>query len=261
MSRFAAASLVLVAAALSGCAKEAPIIEVSGECADVYGGQVCTWARTHGDNVLDAGVMVPLASVTNAPKEAEMAWPPVASATLTIPPVAQQKTGLKQFTMYWEAHGHPPAPYMTPHFDFHFYGITPGELAAIDCTDVSRPSVLPPGYSLPDQELPPAMAEMIGVQTLVGICVPQMGMHALPTAELASATPFRGTMVIGYYGGRQIFLEPMITRAMLMEEESFDLPIPPIPAAAGNYPRAFRADYDSQRQAYRLVFSDFAAGS
>ena len=262
MLRLPAVSVVLFAAALAGCApKEVPIVEVSGDCADVNQGQVCTWARTQGDSVIDAGAVVPLASIANAPADAEMAWPPVASAILSMPAAVQAQTGLHQFTMYWEAHGHPPAPYMTPHFDFHFYTISDGERMAIDCTDTSKPSELAAGYSLPDQDLPPEMAQMIGVSTLVGICVPQMGMHSLLTGELESTEPFRGSMVLGYYATKPIFIEPMITQAMMMEEKSFTLPIPSIPGATGNYPRSFRADYDGTQKAYRFVFSGFAPGS
>ena len=260
MTRSPAGTAVLLVAALSACAREVPIVEVNGDCADVNTGQVCTWARTQGENVLEAGAVVPLASIANAPADAQMAWPPVAAAILALPAAVQQQTGLHEFTMYWEAHGHPPAPYMTPHFDFHFYTIAPGERTAIDCSDVSKPSELAAGYSLPDQDLPPEMAQMIGVSTLVGICVPQMGMHSLLSSELESATPFRGSMVLGYYATKPIFVEPMVTQAMLMEEKSFTLPIPAIPGATGNYPRSFRADYDSTQKSYRFVFSEFAAG-
>jgi hypothetical protein len=260
MSRLPAVSAMLVVA-LSGCAKEVPIVEVSGDCADVNGGQVCTMARTRGDSVIDVGAVVPLTSIANAPVDAEMAWPPMSAAILSLPAAVQQQSGLQEFTMYWEAHGHPPAPYMTPHFDFHFYTVSDAERMAIDCTDTAKPSELAAGYSLPDQDLPPEMAQMIGVSTLVGICVPQMGMHSLLTSELESTTPFRGSMVLGYYATRPIFIEPMITQAMLMEEKSFTLPIPSIPGATGNYPRSFRADYDSTAKAYHLVFSDFAPGS
>lgn len=248
------AHLVAIAAALGACAKEVPIVEVQGECADVYGGQVCTWARMQGDSVVDVGATVPLASIENAPADAHMTWPPTANAALAIPEAAQQQTGLTHLTVYWEAMGHPPGPYLTPHFDFHFYTIAPADRLAIDCVDVSKPAALADGYSLPDQELPPDMAQMTGVTNLVGICVPQMGMHSLLTAELTSTELFKGTMVIGYTKGNPIFIEPMISKAMLMEKTGFTLPVPTIPGMSGNYPRAFRADFDAQQQAYRFVF-------
>ena len=256
--------LVVLAALLAACAKEAPkpvpIVEVKGDCAEVYKGQVCTWARMQDTTVIDVGATVPIVSVENAPKEPDMAWPPVAVATLKVPEAARKQSGLTEFTVYWEATGHPPGPYMTPHFDFHFYTASPEERAAIDCKDNAKPEVLATGYSLPDQPLPPDMAKMIGVSTLVGVCVPQMGMHSLPTAELESKELFRGNMVIGYYHGKNVFIEPMLTRDRLLEKKSFDLPIPTIPGQAGNYPRNWKADYDSLAQSYRFVFTGFAPG-
>jgi hypothetical protein len=68
-------------------------------------------------------------------------------------------------------------------------------------------------------------------------------------------------MVVGYYRGKAIFIEPMLTRAMLLEKKSFDLPIPVIPGLEGTYPRVFHAEYDAQSNAYRFVFSDFRSGA
>ena len=246
-----------VLVALWACRSEVPVVEVQGECAEAYQAQLCTWARMQGSRVVAVGLTVPTASITNAPDDQPMVWPPVITATLKMPEVARP-SGLTELTVFWEAHGHPPGPYLTPHFDFHFYTIPRAERSAIDCTDETKPSVMPAGYSLPDVTLPPPLAAMAGDTTLTGLCVRQMGMHSLLTAELESTNTFRGTMVIGYYRGRPIFIEPMVTRSLLLEKRSFDLPSPGIPGMAGAYPRAFRADYDARRQRYEFVFSDFA---
>jgi len=250
--------LVLLAAA---CANEVPIVEVQGDCGTAFNGQVCTWARMKGDSVLDAGAIVPMAAIEGAPAETPMVWPPIATAKLKLPAAAQSKTGFSQLTMFWEAMGHPPTQFMTPHFDFHFYVVPAGEEMTYDCKDLSKPSTLPASYVLPDEELPPDMAKMVGVGTLIGICVPNMGMHSLPTSEMERKDIFRGNMVVGYYGGKPIFIEPMLTKAMLMERKSFDLAIPTIPGLVGNYPRSFRAEYDEKRQTYRFIFSAFAPGA
>jgi hypothetical protein len=68
-------------------------------------------------------------------------------------------------------------------------------------------------------------------------------------------------MVIGYYQGKPIFIEPMITKTMLLEQKAFDLPIPSIPGLTGNSPRTFRAEFDSAQKAYRFVFSNFGGTS
>jgi hypothetical protein len=255
------APVLLVLAALGGCApREVPIVETQGECGAMYSARICTWARMRGDSVIDIGAMVPVASIESAPHDAEMAWPPAPVTALALPPAAQASTGLTHMTVFWESMGHPPGPYLTPHFDFHFYTIGQDQRLAMDCADLSKPAELAAGYTLPDVALPPPMAAMIGTSMLTGLCVPQMGMHSLLSSEMESTGLFRGTMVIGYYQGKPIFIEPMITKEMLLEQKAFELPIPAIPGLAGNRPRAFRAEFDTAQKAYRFVFSDFTAG-
>ena len=250
-------SAVALAFAVAACTKNDALLDVKGTCADAYKAQVCTWARMKGQTLVEAGIVVPIASIENAPAVEPMTWPPVALFTLDLPDAARQQGGLTQFTMYWEAGGHPPGAFMTPHFDFHFYMIANSELAAMDCKDVSKPAALPASFVLPDIALPPDMAKMMGVSTLVGLCVPHMGMHAILTSEVERKDGFSGTMVIGYYRGKPIFIEPMLAKAMLMKKESFDLPIPDIPRFAGLHPTKFHAEYDAAQQAYRFSFSAF----
>jgi len=254
--------LLALAALLGACApKSVPIVEVKGECADVFQGQVCTWVRMQGTTVVEAGATVPVASIENAPKEEPMGWPPVAVARLKLPETANPQTGLTELTVYWEPTGHPPGPYLVPHFDFHFYTVSPEAQEAIDCADSTKPSALPAGYASPDLTLPPMMAQMAGTKTLIGLCVPHMGMHSLLAAQMNDTVPFRGAMVIGYYHGSTVFIEPMLTRALLLEKKPIELPIPTIPGMAGPYPRTWHGDYDAQQQAYRFVFTGFAKGA
>jgi len=252
---------VLLTGVFSACAGEVPIVEVAGECGDVFDGQICTWARMQGDTVVDLGATVPIASIESAPAGVMPAWPPVPEAVLSLPAEAQARTGLTELTVFWEAMGHPPATYMTPHFDFHFYSVSADERMAISCADLSKPSDPPAGYSLPDVDLPPEMADAIGVSTLIGLCVPEMGMHALPSDEIDDTDPFGGTMVVGYSAGSPIFIEPMISQAMLMEQSAFGLPVPSVPGAGDGYPTTFLAEYDAEQRAYRFVFSGFAPGN
>src|SRR3954463_10070901 len=133
----------LLAIIVGACSKDMPVTEVKGACADINKAQVCTWAKTQGDNLLEVGAVVPAATIENSPAEVPMVWPPVPMAVLDIPEAARQKNGPGPFTMYWEAGGHPPGPYMTPHFDFHFNTITSSERSDIDCADLSMPAALP----------------------------------------------------------------------------------------------------------------------
>jgi hypothetical protein len=186
-----------------------------------------------------------------------MVWPPVPVATLDIPEVARQKSGMTNVTVFWEPHGHPTPTFLTPHFDFHFNEISSAELTAIDCKDLTKPASLPAGYALPDFDLPPDMTKMMGVKTMVGLCVPKMGMHAVPAADVDREEPFQGSMIVGYNIGKPIFFEPMISKALLMKKESFDLPMPAVPDRTGAQASKFHAEYDAQKQEYRLIFSGF----
>lgn len=227
---------------------------VQGECRPINGADVCTWGETTGGAVVAFGATVPVASAENAPADAPMAWPPASAAMIPLPEAVSAATGFKVLTLYWEPHGHPPGPYLVPHFDFHFYAYSADEVNAIDCADSTKPAQLPAAYELPDVDIP-------GVGMLRGLCVPTMGMHSLPAAELHGTTPFQKTMIAGYYHGQPIFVEPMITRATLLERRSFSLDVPEVPGRPANvrYPTTFRADYDSTAQAYKFVFSGLPA--
>ena len=50
----------------------------------------------------------------------------------------------------------------------------------------------------------------------------------------------------------------MVTRALLMEKRTFDLPFPTIPGMPEPYPRAFQAEYDAEADAYHFTFREFA---
>jgi len=247
----ASAGLALLVTGLVACSKHRQEI-VQGECRPVHGADICVWGEVSGNTLVAFGATVPVGSVENAPAEAPMVWPPVVAATIPLPEVVKSATGFDNLRIFWEVHGHPPGPYLVPHFDFHFYTIPAADVAAIDCADSTKPGQLPAAYELPDVSIP-----QIG--NLIGLCVPGMGMHSLLGAELHAPTAFQKTMVVGYYHRQPIFIEPMITRATLLQLRSFPLPVPRVPGwpAKGRYPTTFQADYDSTAQAYKFVFSDF----
>jgi hypothetical protein len=223
---------------------------VDGDCGDVHGTDVCSWAKLEGERVAEFGINVPLASIADADPEAPFVWPPALGAAVAMPDVVQEQLGVHDVTVYWESHGHPPGPYLIPHFDFHFYIVPAAEVAAIDCADETKPDAPPAGYALPDIEIPE-------IGNLVGLCVPAMGMHALLESEMASEESFTGTMVIGYYAGNPIFFEPMIPQDRLMLEESFSLDMPEVAGTGPGVvlPTEFEAVYDESTLSYTFVFS------
>lgn len=225
-------------------------------CAAVAGSQVCTWLEMDGATPVALGATIPMTLIQGVPAEQEMVWPPQELGAVALPDEARKALGVDHLGINWEAHGHPPTPFMTPHFDFHFYNIDPAQVAAIDCSDSSKPSALPGSYVLPDVDVP----EM---GTLLGLCVPKMGMHAMPAADLEGPGPFQADLVLGYYHASPIFFEPMIAQARLLKRTDFTLPVPQVKnlPSGVRYPTEFSATYDAQNQAYRLVFSGFGSAS
>lgn len=220
-----------------------------GECRRVYGSSVCVWAETDDDTLTTFGVTIPMQAIENAPSDGPMTWPPVPVATIPFPDVARTGSGFDNLTLYWEPHGHPPAAFSTPHFDFHFNAISVADVAAIDCSDQSKPARLSTRYEMPDVTIP-------DMGTLVGLCMPGMGMHSMPGSELGNSS-FAKTMVFGYYHARPIFLEPMVSRAQLLKRRSFTLYVPSVPGQPITVrpPTEFRAIYDRGTQSYRFTFS------
>jgi hypothetical protein len=226
---------------------------IEGECGTLYDGEVCTWAALSGDQVVQFGATVSIRAIESAPLDLEMVFPPSPAAIIPLPDEVSKATGFNHLMINWEPHGHPPALFSVPHFDFHFYTIDPAVVAAIDCHDVDKPAQLPQGYVLPDITIP-------GLGELVGLCVPGMGMHSMPADEVNQTVPFGASMLVGYYAGDVIYVEPMIARAKLLGAEGFTQQVPAVTAARAKvrWPSHFEAAYDESAQAYRLTFSGFA---
>lgn len=246
-------SLVPMACILAlGFTSAGDIRTIEGDCANLYNGRVCTWATVSGDEVVEFGATVPMQAIEGAPLDEEMVFPPVPAAVVPLPAEVARTMGFNHLMINWESHGHPPALFAVPHFDFHFYAVDPATVAGMDCSDLGKPARLPAGYTLPDIEIP-------GLGELVGLCVPGMGMHAMLADEVDQTEPFGASMIVGYYKGDVVFVEPMIARTKLMAAHSFTLNVPAVTTVPANvhWPSHFEAVYDESAQAYRLTFSEF----
>jgi hypothetical protein len=246
------ATLALSVGILAAAAGSRDDRSTASSCVVVLDSEVCTWVVTEAGTPVELGATIPLALIEDVPTDVEMVWPPQELASVPLPEQAREALGVHRLGINWEAHGHPPATFLTEHFDFHFYSIAEENVWAIDCADESKPAKLPASYALPDIEVP-------GMGSFIGLCVPHMGMHALPAHDVHETQPFGASMVIGYYSGQPIFFEPMVSRALLLERQGFTLDMPAVRSlpAGVRYPTSFRADYVAGSDAYRLVFSGF----
>lgn len=143
-------------------------------------------------------------------------------------------TPFNHVSLGWNPHGHEPDfIYGLPHFDFHFYTITPEAVAAIPVYEADSlkfkncpaPEYFPSTYFNP------------------GGGVPQMGVHWLDftSPELNGAT-FTQTFIYGSYNGQVTFYEPMITEQFILDNPAYEraVPQPSKYQVTGYYPTKMR---------------------
>ncbi|MDP4263565.1 MAG: DUF5602 domain-containing protein [Bacteroidota bacterium] len=153
--------------------------------------------------------------------------------TLQFPPKANV-TPFNHAGLDWNPNGHePPGIYDQPHFDFHFYMMTPAEVAAIPPYNMDSlkfknwpaPSYFPANYFNP------------------GGGVPQMGTHWVDlTSGEFNGQGFTQTFIYGSYDGKVTFYEPMITLEFLKNNSNFEraIPQPAKVQKTGYYPTKLR---------------------
>jgi hypothetical protein len=158
----------------------------------------------------------------------------------------------------WNPMGHPPQPWSVPHFDVHFYQISPDAVDAMrtgpcgifmNCDDFQRAiKPVPAKYVNPDH---------VSVEAAVA----RMGDHLIDslTPELGTPPqPFTHTFIFGAYDGHVIFHEVMVTRSFLEmgTDGCADIKRPQAWETAGYYPTryCFRHEADG---AVKIFMKDF----
>lgn len=214
------------------------------------------------------GVALSEAALTNLPMTPNAPSPSAAMLQLALPtdaPVA----GYNHVMLDWNPAGHEPDHvYTHPHFDFHFYNITPAQVMAMMPNDpqwAAKASALPAAQFVP--------AGYAAASVLAGIpaaqaAVPMMGLHWLDVSSPELQPPpagktFTETFIYGSYDGKFIFLEPMITKAYLESLKttngmSRNIGTPAQVATAGYYPTTYSIRYDSSAKEYRIALDSLA---
>ena len=188
-----------------------------------------------------------------------------ASYILELP--AEHATPYRFVELDWNPKGH-GGPYTAQHFDFHFYRVS---LAEHDAIDPARADYAERAAGFPAaEELP---AGYVSSHLLMGMppaqaAVPKMGLHWLDTSspELPpSNRPFTATFIIGSWGGKVIFDEPMVTRDFILahRDSIADGTSIPVPASeryvpAGFYMDSYRVSFDRSAGEYRVALTGLA---
>lgn len=248
---------VVATTAILGCAE----VQQPGSKAGTYDGpsQAMGGGRSRAFITLDAsgkptaiGVRMSAATLAGLPAEPPSnadGWEYV----LSLPKEAAI-AGYNHIGLDWNPKGHvPPGVYDAPHFDVHFYLISPEQRDRITAVgeDLARahrapaPEFMPAGYILPD-----------------GTEVPRMGAHAIdPSAPEFNQQPFTKTFIYGFYDGQMIFLEPMVTQAFLATKPNVmeRIKLPKTYAAHASYPTTYNVRYDASEREYVISLEGLLA--
>ena len=169
---------------------------------------------------------------------------------VTVPlPEAAIAAGYDHVSLDWMPHGHDPEGMFTvPHFDVHFYMTTEAERLAIDPADprfMEKAANRPPADLMPATFVPPPAPEP----------VPGMGEHWIDATDpVLSGQPFEAVLIYGAWDGEVTFVEPMVTRDLLLSKRAFGgrLTQPARVVEAVSLPGAWQVSYDSEAGVHRV---------
>jgi hypothetical protein len=160
---------------------------------------------------------------------------------LTFPPQAGS-TGFDHGEVDWNPYGHDPVQiYGYPHFDFHFYIVGMDQLSQIipgPDTVAVEPQYIPKDY-------------VTGV-----MAVPNMGVHWADTLSSEyQGQKFTKTLIYGFYHGKMLFVEPMITKEFLETHPdiTMDVKQPSAFQNPGYYPTKWSIHYDSGKKEFTVA--------
>jgi hypothetical protein len=210
-----------------------------GDTVSLGNGSAFTWVETDIQNTpLRIGISLTAAAVNNPSSEQKSVNFPFAASDSLI----------RHALFSYAPGGHgPTGVYNVPHFDFHFYMISESERLTILHTD--DPTPIPAPY------MP---AGFIPIEGLFSIY--QMGVHFVDSlADELNGHPFDKTFIYGFYKGKMIFLEPMITREYLLSHPDTLLEIkqPELYQQNAYYPKSYGIKFDSLSNLYEIILTDF----
>lgn len=232
------AARVLASAFVVACGSDstapAAATEIDGPSVPVAGGSAHTYVTKSDTGVTSVGIALDDAALAALP-DTDAMWELPLPASASVAPWDHAE-------LNWNAHGHPPLNiYGIPHFDFHFYTITPAAQMAIQ----GGPDMTP----VASQYVPTDYESEV-------MAVPMMGVHWADTlsAEYHGHT-FDKTFIYGFYNGKMAFIEPMITLAYLQTHPDVSAPVKQAAAVqiSGRYPASYSVRYDAAHRLTRVA--------
>ncbi len=214
-------------------------------------GTVRSWVTLDGaGKPLAVGLTFSESALRSAPTELPRGQAAI-DLNLVLPKEAAA-TPFNHIYFGWNPKGHEPENvYTVPHFDIHFYTITPEERERITAEgdDLAKcylkPSAeyVPQGYILPP-----------------GTAVPRMGAHWIDSnARELNGQPFTRTFIYGNYDGKLIFFEPMIAKSLFETKMNLTeyIKTPQKYAKSGYYPTKYSMRYDAAKKEYTVALEGF----
>lgn len=162
-------------------------------------------------------------------------------------PGQASETAINHIGFGWNPQGHGPTGiYNVPHFDFHFYTITPEQREEITVTGANEAIV----YKTPAPEIIPEDYVLAP-----GSGEPGQGAHWIyPGSDEFQGKGFSKTFIYGFYDGKYSFLEPMITKAFLESKQSYteNLKLPQSYPTAAYYPTNYSISFNENTREYTV---------
>jgi hypothetical protein len=221
---------------------------VLGDVRPFGDGTARTWVQLDGDgNPVSLGITLTEDALNGLPNDVTpgLIWMVeyVLALPSGIPDMPFDHVGVN-----WNPRGHvPDGIYNVPHFDFHFYTISPEARSRITargadlemCRKPPSAGHLPEGYMFaPESE------------------EPGMGGHWVdPLSHEFHGGGFTQSFIYGTHDGAVIFYEPMITKALLETRPDVSHPLKIAGAFAhrGYYPTSYGIRFDPEREEYSVT--------
>lgn len=234
--------IIGIALIVAGCAeKQSKSGTIIGETKSLGNGMVRSWVTLGDDGKPSAiGVTFTETALSGLPSENFTEY------VIALPEEASAMP-FNHIGLDWNPEGHvPPGIYDTPHFDFHFYMISPQERNNITATgeDMAKLS-----KNVSSEFIPAGYVPIPGG-------VPRMGAHWFdPTSPEFNNQSFTKTVIYGFYDGNMVFVEPMITKAFFETKPNYSdaIKLPAKYQKKAYYPTRYSIKYDATAKEYTVA--------